>query len=115
MKKIVLTMVAAMAFTLSFAGTENYVTEKNFDMSCDIDRLAVVLDLDESQMDAVEAIHNNFSSEMQSLSSMRGPWLRQRIHQALGKDAYQMRHVLNDKQLDTYMRLMVTTIHNRNL
>lgn len=115
MKKIVLTMVAAMAFTLSFAETESFGSEKNYDMSCDIDRLAVVLDLDESQLDAVEAIHENFSNEMQSLASMRGPWLRHRIHQALGKDAFQMRQVLNDKQLNTYMQLMVTTIRNRQL
>ena len=115
MKKIVLTMVAAMAFTLSFAGTRGYSAEKNYDMSCDIDRLAITLNLDESQWDAVEAIHQSFSNEMQSLSSLRGPQQRHRIHQALRKDAQQMRHVLNDKQLATYMLLMVTTIRNRNL
>ena len=112
-------MVAAMAFTFSFAETKaetlSFGTEKNYDMSCDMHRLAAVLDLDEWQMEAVEAIHNSFSNEMQSLSSMRGPWQRHRIHRALGKDAYQMRRVLNDKQLETYMLLMVTTIHNRQL
>ena len=115
MKKIVLTMVAAMAFTLSFAETKSYESEKNFDMSCDMHRLAVVLDLDEWQMEAVEVIHGIFHNEMQSLSSLRGPWLRHGIRQALHNDALQMRRVLNDKQLDTYMLLMVTTIRNRNL
>ena len=113
MKKIVLTMVAAMAFTFSFAETTSFGTEKNYDMSCD--RLATVLHLDESQIDAVEAIHENFGNEMQSLASARGPWRRHLIHQALTKDAFQMRRVLNDKQLDTYMQLMVTTIRNRQL
>lgn len=115
MKKIVLTMVALMAFTLTFAETKSDRTAKNYDMSCDIDRLAVVLDLDENQWDAVEAIHESFSNEMQSLASVRGPWQRHLIHRALRKDAHEMRRVLNDKQLGTYMLLMVTTIRNRQL
>ena len=113
MKKIALTLVAAMAFTFSFAETLSFGTEKNYDMSCD--RLATVLHLDESQLDAVEAIHNSFSTQMQSLATVRGPQRRHLIHQALRKDAFQMRRVLNDKQFGTYMQLMVTTIRNRQL
>ena len=113
MKKIVFTLVAVMAFTFSFAKSDK--ADTRFDMSCDIYRLSEVLELDENQMDAVETIHDNFSNEMQSLASARGPWRRHLIHQALTRDAFQMRRVLNDKQLDTYMQLMVTTIRNRQL
>ena len=130
MKKIVLTMVALMAFTLSFAETksENVVmsevnndaavvshVDKRFDMSCDMHRLAVLLDLDEWQMDAIEVIHNMFNDDMQSLATTRGPWQKHLIHQALKKDASQMQRVLNDKQLKTYMQLMVVTLRNRHL
>ncbi len=108
-------MVAAMVFNFSFAETNGFGSEKNYDMSCDIDRLTAVLNLDEKQMDAVEAIHENFSNEMLSLASVKGPWKRHLIHNALRKDARQMRRVLNDKQLGTYMLLMVTTIRNRQL
>ena len=69
MKKVVLTLVAMMAVTLSFAKSSN--ADKRFDMSCDIYRLSVTLDLDERQMDAVEEIQDNFSNEMQSLAEMK--------------------------------------------
>ena len=113
MKKIVLSLVAMMAVTFSFAKSSN--ADKRFDMSCDIYRLSVVLDLDERQMDAVEAIHDDFSTEMQSLSTLKGPQQRFRIHQTVRKEAAQMRQVLNDKQFRTYMRILMVTLHNRNL
>lgn len=111
MKKVLLTMVAVMAFTFSCAETKS----KNFDMSCDIYRLATVLDLNERQMDAVEVIQDNFSTEMQSLEKLKGPQLRFRIHKAVRKDAQQMRQVLNDKQFKTYMRIILATLRNRQL
>ena len=49
MKKVVLTLVAMMAVTFSFAKSNE--ADKRFDMSCDIYRLSEVLDLDERQMD----------------------------------------------------------------
>ena len=113
MKKVVLTLVAMMAFTFGFAKSSN--ADKRFDMSCDIYRLSVVLDLDERQMDAVEEIQDKFSNEMQSLSTLTGRQLRHRIHQAVRKDAAQMRRVLNDKQFSTYMRILAVTLRNRNL
>ena len=113
MKKIVFTMVAVMAFTCSFAKSGK--VDKRFDMSCDIYRLSEVLELDERQMDAVELIQENFSNEMQSLATLKGPQLRYRIHQAVRKDAEQMRQVLNDKQLNSYMRILLTTLRNRQL
>ena len=113
MKKIVLTLVAMMAVTFSFAKSSN--VDKRFDMSCDIYSLAVVLDLDESQMDAVEMIQENFSNEMLSISTLKGRQLRHGIHQAVRKDAEQMRQVLNDKQFNDYMRIVFTTLRNRKL
>ena len=112
MKKIALTLVALMAVTMSFAKSS---TDKRFDMSCDIYRLSVTLDLDEQQMDAVEMIQDNFSNEMQSLASLKGRQLRHGIHQTVRKDAQQMRKVLNDKQFNTYMRILLATLRNRNL
>ena len=115
MKKIILTVVAAMALTTSFAETQSKNSDKRFDMNCDIYRLSEVLELDENQMDAVETIHDNFSNEMQKLATLKGPQLRFRIHQTVRKDAEQMRQVLNDKQLYSYMRIVMTTLRNRQL
>lgn len=112
MKKIVLTLVAMMAFTLTFAETKN--TER-FDMSVNMHRLAVLLDLNEWQMEAVEAIHNSFNDEVQGLSSVRGPKCRHMVHEAVRKNFSQMHRVLNDKQLNTYMLLIGTTLRNRHL
>lgn len=112
MKKIALTLVALMTVTFSFAKSS---ADKWFDMSCDIYRLSVTLDLDEQQMDAVEAIQDNFSNEMKSLATLKGRQLRQGIHQTVRKDAEQMRQVLNDKQFHTYMRILTATLRNRHL
>ena len=96
MKKIIVTMVAMMAVTFSFA-------------------LSEVLALDENQADAVETIHNNFNTEMQSLASVRGPLQRHLVHKAVRKDANQMKQVLNEKQFALYMRIMLNTLRNRQL
>lgn len=130
MKKIVLTMVALMTMSFCYAETESFKSESNvenfitnfmkfqdkrFDMSCDMRRLASVLDLTEWQMEAVEAIQNSFNDEMQSLASVRGPQRRHLVHQAVRKDAHQMQRVLNDKQFGTYMMLLGATLQNKHL
>ena len=115
MKKIVLTMIALMAVTFSFAETKSNDVDKRFDMTCNMHRLAVVLDLNEWQMEAVEVIQNNFNNEIQSLATVRGPQRRHMVHQVVRKDAQKMKQILNDKQFDTYMRLLVTTLRNKHL
>lgn len=130
MKKIVLTMVALMTMSFCYAETESFKSESNvenfitnfmkfqdkrFDMSCDMRRLASVLDLTEWQMEAVEAIQNTFTNEMQSIATKRGPQRRHLVHEAVRKDAQQMQRVLNDKQFDTYMTLLGATLQNKHL
>ena len=134
MKKILLTIVALMAFTVSFAETKSSnnqnvensyigfdrvnfdkINAERFDMSCDMNRLASVLDLNEWQMEAVEAIQNTFTNEMQSIATKRGPQRRHLVHEAVRKDAQQMQRVLNDKQFDTYMTLLGATLQNKHL
>ena len=115
MKKIIFTMIALMTFTFSFAETKTDKIENRFDMSYDMRRLSALLELNEWQMEAVETIQNCFNNEIQSLASTRGPQLRRLVHQAVRKDARQMKRVLNDKQFDTYMVLLITTLHNRHL
>lgn len=115
MKKFFLTMVAVMAFTCSFAETQGNNQDTRFDMSCDMHRLSVLLDLNEWQMEAVEAIQICFNNDMQSLSSVRGPQRRHLVRQAVKKDADRMQRVLNDKQFNTYMLLLTTTLRNKHL
>ena len=125
MKKVILTVVAVMTFTLSFAenGTENNaafgghraVNVENYDMSFDMRRLAAKLDLTADQMEAVQVIQDNFNTEMLSAATARGFERRHLVHQAVRKDARQMQRVLNDKQFGTYMMLLGTTLQNKGL
>ena len=115
MKKMIVTLVAMMAVTFSFAETNSNNVDRRFDMSCNMDRLSEVLALDEDQAEAVETIHNNFNSELNSLASVRGPIQRHLVHQAVRKEAQKMKNVLNKEQLGLYMRIMLNTLRNRHL
>lgn len=115
MKKMIVTLVAMMAVTFSFAETNSNNVDRRFDMSCNMDRLSEVLALDEDQAEAVETIHNNFNSELNSLASVRGPIQRHLVHQAVRKEAQKMKNVLNKEQFGLYMRIMLNTLRNRQL
>jgi len=130
MKKIVLTMVALMTMSLSYAETKSVKSETNvenidrffvknhdtrFDINVDMRRLATTLDLNDYQMEAVEVIMNNFIDDMQSAGEKWGPYRRHLVHQAVSKDVRQMQRVLNDKQFDTYMTLLGATLRNKGL
>ena len=115
MKKMIVTLVAMMAVTFSFAETNSNNVDRRFDMSCNMDRLSEVLALDEDQAEAVETIHNDFNSELNSLASVRGPIQRHLVHQAVRKEAQKMKNVLNKEQFGLYMRIMLNTLRNRQL
>ena len=116
MKKIILTVVAAMMMAVSFAETTNTSAVKNVEeagLTFDLRRLAVTLDLTDNQMDAVKVISDNFNDELSSASTARRFQRHALIQQAIRKDAKQMRNVLNDKQFNTYMQLLGATLQNR--
>lgn len=126
MKKVILTVVAMMTFTLSFAenGTEKEAAfdrfwsvgnVENYDMTFDMRRLAAKLDLTSDQMEVIEVIQDNFNSEMLNAATARGFERRALVRQAVKKDAHQMQRVLNDEQFQTYMMLLGTTLRNKGL
>ena len=118
MKKIVLTMVAVMTFTIGFAKNESYRAERrvaNYDMTFDMRRLASTLELNSDQMEAMQVIQNSFNNEMQSAANAQGPERRFKVHQAVRQDVQQTKRVLNDKQFGTYMKLLGTTLQNKGL
>ena len=115
MKKIILTVVAAMALTTSFAETQSKNSDKRFDMNCDIYRLSEVLGLNDEQMDKVEAIHETFTDDMQTASEVQGMRQRHMIRQAVRKDAREMHRILTEEQFRDYMRILGVTLRNRHL
>lgn len=79
MKKIVLTLAAMMTMSMAFANTENIpenapeVTEAstaaNYDMTVNYSKLATTLELSADQIDAVEAIHDQFINDMRKAAN----------------------------------------------
>ncbi len=118
MKKIVLTVLAVMTLTMSYAKTDRQRPVDNddrFDMTFDMRRLAAKLDLTAYQMEAVEVIQNSFSNEMLTASATRGHERRAKVHQTVRKNLHQMHRVLDNNQFRTYAMLLGTTLHNRGL
>ena len=118
MKKMMLTLVAVMTMSFANAETDGFKMHRqvtNYDMSFDMHRLAVKLGLTYEQMETVEVIQNCFNDEVQEAATSRGLQRRHLIHQAVRKDAQQMRRVLNDEQFETYMTLLGTTLRNKGL
>ena len=116
MKKIVLTVVAAMTMTFGYAKTQNTTAVKNVDnygITFDMRRLAVTLDLTGYQMEAVQVISDNLNEDLTSAATARRFERHALINKAIRKDVQNMRNVLNDKQYETYMKLLGATLQNR--
>ena len=116
MKKIVLTVVAAMTMIVGNAKTQNTTAVgnvENYGITFDMRRLAVTLDLTYDQMEAVKVITDNLNEDLTSAATARRFERHVLVDKALRKDAHNMRNVLNDKQYNTYMKLLGATLQNR--
>ena len=121
MKKILLTVVAAMTMTLGFAETKNNQAEQvqsveiSFDLSFDVRRLADKLQLTSEQIEAVQVISDNLNRELATAAQTPGFGQMIQTEKAINKDVRHMRRILNDKQYNTYMMLLGTTIRNQRM
>lgn len=128
MKRIVFMVVAMMTMTCSFAKSDNNEGSRQierrmmnvnnverYDMSFDVRRLAEKLSLTSYQMEAVQIIQDNFTSEMQSAANNHGFHRTAKVRQAVKNDVDKMRTVLDSKQFDTYMVLLGATLRNKYL
>lgn len=121
MKKIILTVVAAMTMTLGFAETKNNQAEQvqsveiSFDLSFDVRRLADKLQLTSEQIEAVQVISDNLNRELATAAQTPGFGQMIQTEKAINKDVRHMRRILNDKQYNTYMMLLGTTIRNQRM
>lgn len=118
MKKVLLTVVAVMTMTVSFAQPRHFrhaEKAESYELNFDQRRLAVKLGLTDYQMEAMEAIHNNYNDQVASAASARGFQRTAMLHNAVRKDMNDMRRILNDEQFKTYMLLIGTTLQNQHL
>ncbi|MBR6121061.1 MAG: hypothetical protein IKQ05_01555 [Prevotella sp.] len=119
MKKMILMAVAMLSMSMtSYAENENANAVNNveaYDMTVNIRKLAVALDMSFDQMEAVQDIHHIFCAEMMLAAQSNKDQRDALVDQAVKKDVRYMRYVLNEKQYRKYLMLLNATLHNRGL
>jgi hypothetical protein len=118
MKRLFLMTLAMLSMTMTFAENEeakNVNSVEAYDMSVNMRKLSVALDLNADQMEAVESIHNTFNAEMQLAAQAEAADRQERVNKAVERDIKWMHYVLNEKQYRTYLMLLNTTLNNRGL
>jgi hypothetical protein len=118
MKKMILTMVAMLSMTMAFAEGENATKVENvaaYDMSVNMKKLSVALQLTADQIDAVADINHTFAAEMMFAAQYSNDQRDVMVKKAIEKNISWMNYVLNDKQLRVYLTLLNATINNRGL
>ena len=103
---------------MTFAENEEVKNVNNveaYDMSVNMRKLSVALDLKADQMDAVENIHNYFKAEMQLAAVADEADREALVKKAVERDVKWMHYVLDKKQYRTYLMLLNTTLNNRGL
>ena len=107
-----------LSMTMTFAENEevkNVNHVEAYDMSVNMRKLSVALDLKADQMDAVENIHNYFNAEMQLAAFADEADREALVKKAVERDIKWMRYVLDQKQYRTYLMLLNATLNNRGL
>lgn len=111
-------VVAMLSMTMAHAENENTTNMQGvqaYDMSVNMRKLAVTLELTFDQMEAVQDIHNSFCNEMMEAAYAESDNRKALVDRAVKQDVRYMRYVLNDKQYRTYLLLLNATLRNRGL
>ena len=118
MKKIVLTILAMLSMTMSFAEeTSANETEKvkAYDMTVDYKRLAVCLGLCLDQMSAVKEIHDTFCENMKEVALLPEDEQQEMLQKVLDIEMRYMSYMLELDQYLKYLALINVTLNNRGL
>ena len=118
MKKIVLTIVAMLSMTMTFAeetSANNVEKVKAYDMTVDYTRLAVCLGLTLDQMSAVKEIHDTFCENMKEVALLPEEEQQEMLKKVLEVDMRYMSYVLEHDQYRKYLTLVNITLNNRGL
>jgi hypothetical protein len=118
MKKIVLTIVALMSMTMTFAENEsaaNLNTTEAYNMTVNMRQLARALNLSNDQVESVAEVHKTFSAEMMFAAQYGKDERAKMMDKAINKDLAYMNYILNKDQYRKYLRLLNVTLVNRGL
>ena len=111
MKKLILTIIAA----LSISSTTLAENVSRYDLDFDMRRLASRLELTETQMESFQIVQDNFNNAIHSAGDE--VWFKRRhiVRKAVMEDVRNMQKILSPDQFRTYMLLLVTTLRNRRI
>ena len=116
---MMLMVVAMLSMTMTaFAENDNVESVNNiesYDMTINMRKLAVALDMTFDQMESVEDIHRTFCAEMMLAAHANKDERNLLLDKAVNKDLRYMRYVLDKDQYRKYLLLLNTTLHNRGL
>ncbi len=118
MKKIVLTLVAVMSMTMTFAAGENTKNAANnnaYKMNVSMYSLSRALELNSDQYDMVEIVNHNFSADLQNASYANESDRDEMVKKAVKKNVSYMRTILNNRQYRAYLKFLNLTLKNRGL
>ena len=115
MKKILLTLVALMSMTTTFAENEGMNTTEAYNMTVNMKSLAHALGLTNDQVESVAEVHKTFSTEMMFAAQYGKDERSKMVEKAVNKDLAYMHFILNKDQYRKYVMLLNITLANRGL
>lgn len=121
MKKIVLTVVAMLSFTMAFAeeGNSNVAmpvkAASAYNMQVNMGRLADYLGLSLNQVYNFKKVHQTFCNEMLQAGAADQNQRQALISKAIDNDLKAVRNVLDDYQYRKYLMALNATFNNRGL
>jgi len=118
MKKIVLTLVALMSMTVTFAENEGAANINNveaYSMTVNMNKLSQALSLSQDQVESVAEIHKTFSSELAFAAQYGKEERSKMVDKAINKDLAYMNYILSHEQYRKYVMLLNVTLTNRGL
>jgi hypothetical protein len=84
-------------------------------MTVNMRKLAVTLELNSDQMEAVQDIHTAFCNDMLLAAYAHADERKELVDQAVKKDVRYMHYILDEKQYKMYLTLLNATLTNRGL
>ena len=115
MKKIVLTVVAMLTFTMASAENENMNATNTYVMDVNMNSLARALSLSNDQFEAVKDIHATFCTEMLNAATADRADRVRLTKEAVKHDLKNLAAVLDRQQMRTYIGILNTTFNNRGI
>lgn len=118
MKRMILTVMAVLSMTMTFAENEELNTVANvkaYDMSVNYTKLATCLGLTSDQLELVQDIHTSFCADMMNAAHSGKDEREAMVKSAIDRDLKFMRTVLDKDQYRKYLVLLNSTFNNRGL